>query len=136
MNNCIFCKIIKGEIPSAKIYEDNEFLAFLDIRPLNKGHALVITKKHSETIMDISEEEICRMMAVIKKIMHAISSAIAPDGFNVFCNNKPAAGQEVPHIHFHVAPRFKNDGHTFKWSHGTYKEGEMEEIKKKIVKFL
>ena len=136
METCIFCKIVKGEIPSSKVYEDANFLAFLDIRPLNKGHTLVIPKKHYETVLDIPDEDIKEMSHLIKKISQALSLAIAPDGFNIFCNNNQAAGQEVPHLHFHIAPRFMNDGHTFKWSHGRYKEGEIELIQEKISKFL
>lgn len=136
MENCIFCKIIRGEIPCSKVYEDDHFIAFLDIRPMNKGHTLVIPKQHYETVLDIPEYDLKDMVHIVKKITHAISLAVAPDGFNVFCNNKQAAGQEVPHLHFHIAPRFRNDGHTFKWSHGRYKNGEMELISQKISKFL
>lgn len=136
MHECIFCKIVKGEIPSAKVYEDNNFLAFLDIRPLNKGHTLVIPKAHYETILDMPENEMKEISHIVKKIAHALSLAVAPDGFNIFCNNKAAAGQEVPHIHFHIAPRFRNDGHAFKWNHGMYKQGEMEQVREKISKFL
>jgi histidine triad (HIT) family protein len=136
MEGCLFCKIVTGDIPCAKVYEDDNFLAFLDIRPLNKGHTLVIPKKHFETILDLPEKEMKEMAHVIKKITHALSSAFAPDGFNVFCNNKPAAGQEVPHLHYHIAPRFQNDGHTFKWTHGKYREGEMDYIRMQISKFL
>ena len=136
MTDCIFCKIVKGEIPSSKVYENDKFLAFLDIMPLNKGHTLVIPKKHYETVLDIPEEGLKEMSIIIQKITKALSLAIAPDGYNVFCNNKKAAGQEVPHLHFHIAPRFTNDGHTFKWSQGRYREGEMDIIREKIAKFL
>lgn len=136
MTNCVFCKIVKGEIPSSKIYENKKFLAFLDIMPLNKGHTLVIPKEHYETVLNIPQQDLIEMVLVIQKITKALSLAIAPDGYNIFSNNKKAAGQEVPHLHFHIAPRFKNDGHTFKWSQGRYKPGEMDIIKDKISKFL
>ena len=136
MNDCIFCRIVKGDIPAAKVYEDDKFIGFLDIRPLNKGHTLLIPKEHHETIMDIPKEDLAKMCQVVKDIAKALSLAIAPDGYNIFCNNRKAAGQEVPHLHFHIAPRFLNDHHTFKWTHGSYKPGEMEAIKQKISKFL
>jgi len=136
MIDCIFCKIIKGEIPSSKVYEDDKFLAFLDIMPLNKGHTLIIPKEHYETILDIPQDDLTEMVKIIQKITKALSLAIAPDGYNIFSNNKKAAGQEVPHLHFHIAPRFLKDGHTFKWSQGRYKPGEMDKIRAKISKFL
>jgi histidine triad (HIT) family protein len=136
MENCIFCKIVKGEIPSARVYEDDKFIAFLDIMPLNHGHTLVIPKKHYETILEIPKEELKNMSGIVKEVTMAISQALAPDGFNIFCNNKKAAGQEVPHLHFHIAPRHRRDGHSFRWNHGRYKDDEMSKVREKIVKFL
>ena len=101
-----------------------------------RAHVGVIPKKHYETVLDIPEQDLQEMIQLIQKITKALSLAIAPDGYNVFSNNKKAAGQEVPHLHFHIAPRFSNDGHTFRWSHGRYKQGEMEAVLDKITKFL
>jgi len=135
-DSCIFCKIIKGEIPCAKIYEDEKFLAFLDIRPLNKGHTLVIPKEHHVTMLDIPRDDAEKLMGKAQDIAKAISGALAPEGFNLFCNNGPIAGQEVPHLHVHIAPRFKNDGHSFRWKHGRYRQGQIEKVQELIKKFV
>jgi len=135
MDNCIFCKIIKGEIPSTKIYEDDESLAFLDIAPVNIGHTLVIPKQHFENILETPEDTIAHMMKIVKKISHGLE-ALKPDGININMNNKPAAGQMVFHSHIHVIPRYDGDG--FGMWHGkrNYNEGEREEIAKKIIQVL
>ncbi len=133
--DCIFCKIIKGEIPCNKIYEDKEFLAFLDIKPINKGHALVVPKLHCKNLFDFPKSEETDLIEFIKKVAKAIVKATNADGFNLGMNNGRAAGQIVEHAHFHIIPRFSNDG--FKhWPGKEYAEGEMEEIQKKIVSFL
>ena len=134
--DCIFCKIIKGEIPCTKVYEDEEHLSFLDIAPANKGHCLVIPKKHSETTLDMNKEELCRLIAVVNKVTAGVVKALKPDGYNLFVNNKKAAGQLVPHVHFHIVPRFKDDGHKFDWEHKKYEDGEAEEFRERIKNFL
>lgn len=136
MDNCIFCKIAKGEIPSAKIYEDEKYLAFLDIAPANKGHSLVIPKKHHETTLDMNAKELGKLMEIVHKVGEAINKALKPDGYNVFINNKPAAGQIVPHAHFHIVPRYSNDGIKFDWPKQKYAEGEMDKLKAKITQNL
>lgn len=132
MADCVFCKIIKGEIPSAKLYEDNIILAFLDIMPANKGHTLVIPKKHYETLLDIPANELEKVSAELHKITKAVVKATNAEGFNVFMNNKKVAGQIVPHAHFHIVPRFSNDGLEFKWPSKKYNDGEINELKEKI----
>ena len=133
--NCIFCKIVKGEIPCSKIYEDEHTLAFLDIMPINKGHTLVIPKKHYKNIFDIPEEELCEVMKAVKKIAPAIQDAANADGVNITSNNEEAAGQVVMHSHTHIIPRFKDDGLKH-WSSGEYGEKEADEYQKKIEAFL
>jgi len=130
--DCIFCKIVRGEIPCAKVYEDNEVLAFLDINPVNPGHTLVITKEHFTNITDTPEEKLNTIMSAVKKLSGKIMTAVGASAFNLGVNNGEVAGQIVPHVHFHIMPRKENDGKKL-W-HGTpYREGEMEEIKNKIL---
>ncbi len=108
--DCIFCRIIKGELPSYKVYEDNSVIAFLDIFPIHSGHVLVVPKKHSVDIFDTPESELQSVMAAAKKIAPAVMKATKADGINIGMNNKPAAGQVVMHTHLHIIPRFKDDG--------------------------
>lgn len=135
--DCIFCKIIKGEIPCEKIYEDSKTLAFLDISPASPrgGHVLVMPKKHYELISDISDEDLCYLSKTVKKISKALLK-YGP-GLNIIQNNKKIAGQFVPHVHFHLIPRFENDGILIeKWQTHKYKDNEMQEISKKIKSLL
>ncbi len=129
--DCIFCKIIKGEIPSVKIYEDTNYLAFLDIQPNNPGHTLVVPKKHSRNIFDIESSDLLGLYEIVKKISAAVKNGVSADGINITMNNEPAAGQIVFHTHTHIIPRFKDDGYKH-WGHKNYKEGEIEEVAKKI----
>ena len=130
MQDCIFCKIVKGEIPSAKIYEDEKTLAFLDIAPVNIGHTLVIPKEHFRSIYEIPENLLAETMKTAKKISGVIKNT--SDGVNVTINNGGAAGQIIFHFHVHVIPRLASDG--FGPWHGRrpYKEGEMQEVARKI----
>jgi len=107
---CIFCKIIKGEIPSKKVFENEEILAFLDINPITKGHTVVIPKNHYETILDLPEGEMQKFFSALKKVASMIKKNLDADGFNILQNNFKAAGQEVPHMHFHIIPRMEGDG--------------------------
>jgi histidine triad (HIT) family protein len=136
MKDCIFCKIIEGKIPSAKIYDDENVISFLDIAPSNKGHALVVSKKHYATAIEADDETLSQMIIVAKKIAKAQSQALGNKGYNILLNNDKSAGQLVPHIHAHIIPRFDGDGHNFNWQHKTYGNGEMEEYKNKLMKFL
>jgi histidine triad (HIT) family protein len=128
---CIFCKIVAGEIPSHKVYEDDDVLAFLDITPVNPGHTLVIPKHHYENLLDLPEAEAQKLLSVIKKIAPAIMGAVGAKGFNLGLNNGVSAGQVVGHVHFHIIPRLENDGRQL-WHGGEYKEGEAEVILEKI----
>ena len=133
--DCIFCKIIKNEIHSYKVYEDSKTLAFLDIAPINNGHILVIPKKHYKNIEDISEEELYALIKTVKKIGKALKKSLNILGYNVNINNDPIAGQIIPHIHFHIIPRYKNDGLKL-WKQGKYKNKEAEKIQNKIQKYF
>ncbi len=132
--NCIFCKIVDGKIPSAKVFEDKEVLAFLDISPVNPGHCLVIPKQHYPTIIDIPPEELKTIIHEVKNIAEGVMKATEADGFHILMNNHEAAGQVVHHMHFHVIPRFKKDNVKLNWPAKKYKEGQMEEVRKRIAK--
>ncbi len=109
MNDCLFCKIVSGEIPCNKIYEDENFLAFLDINPVNKGHILVIPKKHSKNILEIDSKTIENLIVVVKKLSKKIKKTLKADGINIIINNELEAGQIIFHTHVHIIPRFAGD---------------------------
>lgn len=129
--SCIFCKIIAGEIPSYKVYEDEKVLAFLDINPVSPGHTLVLPKKHVINIEEAEEEVLCQIVKIVKKVGLSLKKNLGVPGYNVQVNNDPAAGQIVPHLHFHVVPRFPDDGLKL-WLQKQYKENEAEEVLNKI----
>ncbi len=135
MDDCLFCKIIKREIPSSKLYETENVLAFLDIAPVHKGHALVVPKKHCMNILDIDENNLTEVAKAVKKVALAVKKATNADAITVTSNNEKAAGQVVMHYHIHIIPRFKDDGLEL-WPQGKYEENEMDEYKKKIEAFL
>ncbi|HDD44819.1 MAG TPA: HIT family protein [Candidatus Desulfofervidus auxilii] len=110
MRECIFCKIVQGELPAIKVYEDENVLAFMDINPLNDGHTLIIPKRHVETIFEITPEELSAVIKIAQKVAHAIKKGLSPDGLVVIQLNQKAAGQVVPHLHVHLIPRWENDG--------------------------
>lgn len=135
MEDCIFCKIVAGEIPSHKIYEDENVYAFLSIGPLNAGHTLVVPKKHSRDALDMNADEFATLSSSVHTIARAVRNAVDADGINIIFNCGEAAGQEVFHTHAHIAPRLKDDGHKW-WPHGTYSDGEAETIAARIKKVL
>jgi histidine triad (HIT) family protein len=134
MENCIFCKIVKGEIPSEKIYEDEMVLAFLDAGPVNLGHTLVVPKKHFENIYDLEENTLAHLMKIVKKISIALKK-FGADGVNITMNNDRAAGQVVFHSHIHIIPRLVGDNLP-PWPARKPKEGEMKGVAKKIISML
>lgn len=113
MNDCIFCKIIKKEAASNTIYEDEKFFSFLDTKPINPGHTLLMPKNHYENLYELPDEILSDIAPLIKKIAVAIKQATEADGINIGMNNDGAAGQIVPHAHFHIIPRFAGDGHKY-----------------------
>lgn len=133
MPDCIFCKIIKGEIPSTKVYEDKNTLAFLDINPITPGHILVAPKEHTETVEEISEKSLTETIKVTKKLISILDQF--NEGTNIGLNNKTAAGQLVPHVHFHLIPRNKGDGLKH-WPSKKYDKGQAEAIADKIKRLL
>ena len=115
MTDCVFCKIRDGEIPSMKVWEDERTLCIMDINPLNSGHCLVLTKPHAATIFDAAVEDLQAAVATAKRVADALRTALKPDGLNVLQANGAAAFQSVPHFHFHLIPRWNNDGKGFDW---------------------
>jgi|SRR5699024_4188655 len=114
--DCLFCKIIAGDIPSAKVYEDDEVYAFLDISQVTKGHTLVIPKKHVKDIYDTNEEIASQLFARVPKISKAIEKSFNPEGINILSNTGEAAGQSVFHLHLHLIPRYdQTDGFSQNW---------------------
>ncbi len=110
MEDCIFCKIIKGEIPNYTVYEDEHVLAFLDIHPHAKGHTIVVPKVHAENYFDLNEDLLEHLSLGIKRAMEKIDKVLSPDGYNVGWNQGEVAGQVVPHLHIHIMPRYEGDG--------------------------
>jgi histidine triad (HIT) family protein len=131
MDDCIFCKIIKGEIPSQKVYEDDDIIAFLDIRPINPGHTLVVPKTHAANILETSEEDAQKLVAAVKKIAPAILKAVGTESFNLSSNNGRASGQVVFHTHWHIMPRFPADGYE-PWSRDDDKHDDLASMAEKI----
>ncbi|UGV41961.1 HIT family protein [Methanococcoides orientis] len=108
--DCLFCNIIKGDIPSYKVYEDETAYAFLDINPCSRGHTVVVPKTHYENFTDMPAEEVGTLFATVRMIARLVEDAVSADGSNIGLNNKAAAGQLVPHVHIHIIPRFEEDG--------------------------
>lgn len=135
MKDCIFCKIAKGEVSTEKIYEDENCFAFLDLSPINLGHTLVIPKEHYENIYEIPDELLSKMSVVIKKLMIAIKKGVDAEGMNLGMNNERAAGQLIFHAHFHLMPRYTNDGHTH-WKGSAHGPEETKRAAEKIKKSI
>jgi len=136
MEDCIFCKIVGGKIPAAKIYEDEKVISFLDIMPANKGHCLVVPKKHSETLSDMNDDDLVATIKAAKKVASALSLSFGNGSFNLVMNNGKEAGQLVNHAHIHLIPRFQKDRLRIKWSHLKYEGDEIKEYAEKIKKFI
>lgn len=131
MAECLFCKIIAKGIPSRGVYEDDSVYAFLDIKPVNPGHVLVVPKTHSDGFLDADPEVLKGLILATQRVARAVASALGTDGFNLEENNGAIAGQVVPHLHFHVVPRRPDDGLKH-WPGTAYETGKDEEIAAKI----
>ncbi len=132
MNNCIFCKIANGEIPSATLYEDGDFRVILDLGPASKGHALILPKTHAANIYELPEELAGKAMILAKKMATKMTDALKCDGFNVVQNNGEIAGQTVFHFHMHLIPRYQGDQVGLAWKPGTLTDADREEILSKM----
>ena len=130
-NDCLFCKIVRGDIPSFKVYEDESTFAFLDIHPVNAGHTLVVPKNHATNIFDIAPEDWAAVAETVRKLSIAIEKGMGADGVNIAMNNREHAGQVIPHPHMHIIPRFKGDGLRL-MPQRAYETGEAESTLEKI----
>lgn len=136
-HNCVFCGIVKGEIPATRIYEDDDVIAFMDIGPVVKGHALVVPKAHHNPITQTPIAVLHKLIAVVQKVARAQIAGLSADGVNVSQANGQTAGQVVPHIHFHVIPRFAADGHHWNWTPRKYESpAEMQDYANRIRQAL
>jgi len=131
MNDCLFCKIVAGEIPCYQVYEDENFLAFLDINPVNLGHTLIVPKKHSANLLELDAELSKKIGPVIKKISNKIKDSLKSNGINILINNEIGAGQLIFHTHIHIIPRFKDDGLKH-WPSQKFTAEEFQATAKKI----
>ncbi len=135
-NDCLFCRMVAGQIPVAKVYEDDVVLAFLDIGPLSDGHTLVVPKQHFVKLHDCPAELLGQVCSCLGKVAGAVVAAMNCDGYNLLCNNGRAAGQLVEHVHFHIIPRNAGDGVFNRWPAYKYADGKIEEIAGKIRRNL
>jgi len=132
MEDTIFDKIIRKEIPANIVYEDADTMAFLDAHPNNVGHTLVVPKRSARNIFDIAPEDFAKLMKVVQKVAIAVKEATNADGINIAMNNEPAAGQVIFHAHVHVIPRFESDGFQLFSKTKDYAEGEAQQVAEKI----
>lgn len=130
--NCIFCKIAAGEIPSTTIYEDEDFRVILDIEPASKGHALILPKEHYANLYELDDTLASKVLVLAKKLTTALKEVLGCDGYNIVQNNGEAAGQTVFHFHMHLIPRYKGDTVQIGWKPGTL----TDETKEKIISKL
>lgn len=136
VNDCVFCKMVAGDIPVKKIYEDDVVLSFLDIGPLSDGHTLVISKQHFKKLHECPPVLLGQICSRLGKIAKAVTLGMNSDEYNILCNNGRVAGQHVEHLHFHIIPRNSGDGLFNHWPSYKYKEGKIETIAAKIRKNL
>lgn len=132
--NCVFCKIVAGEIPSTAVYEDEDFRAILDVNPAARGHVIILPKKHAANIFELEEEEAAKIFPVAKKIASALMKTYDCDGINILQNNGEAAGQTVFHLHVHVIPRYYSDEVKIMWKPG--ETPDLEKVAAEIKKNL
>lgn len=133
MDDCIFCKILKNEIPSSTVYEDDNFRGIMDIAPISKGHVILLAKKHVANLLEADDELLTVALPAVKKVAKAVKKTMGCDGINVLQNNGKEAGQTIYHLHFHVIPRSKDDGVELPPPMVTYADGEAADLAKKIA---
>ena len=131
-SNCIFCKIIRGEISCQRVFENEHLLAFLDINPLATGHTVVIPKHHAERLEDLSTDQAAELARSFGQLAQAIVSTVGGEGYNLLQNNGSVAGQVVPHVHFHIIPRRVDDGLGYRWNVKSASPEELAELAERI----
>ena len=127
-DDCIFCKLANGEIPTATLYEDNDFRVILDLGPASKGHALILPKEHYDNLYELDDEIASKVLVLAKKMITRMTKALGCDGYNLVQNNGEAAGQTVQHFHLHLIPRYKDDQVGLGWNMGKLTDEDKEEI--------
>ena len=135
-SDCVFCKIVAGQIPSLKVFEDESTLAFVDIGPLAEGHLLVIPKQHFETLHEMSPDQVANITRHLPRLAQAVVKAVSAQGYNLLQNNGKVSGQQVLHVHFHIIPRVANDGLGYRWNASKYPEGRADEVRQQIINAL
>ena len=136
MDECIFCRIVAGQVPAATLIETDKVMSFMDVAPVNPGHSLVVPKRHVESLADLTQEELHVCIFAVQRVARVVLQATGAPGFNVLQNNHRCSGQVVPHVHFHIIPRRPDDGFKFAWRQGRYAKGEMQELQRKILGLL
>lgn len=131
--DCIFCKIANGEIPSKTLYEDGDFRVILDLGPATKGHALILPKEHADDLFGLPEETAAKVLILAKRVAARMKERLHCDGINLVQNNGAAAGQTVSHFHFHMIPRYEGDGQQINWVPGKCTQEELEAVRREIV---
>lgn len=132
MDNCIFCKIANGDIPSSTVYEDEDFRAFLDLGPATNGHTLIVPKKHVKDVTELDQETAGKALLLAAKIGEAMKAGLGCTGFNLVINTGESAGQTIFHFHLHVIPRYENGEKIVEWVPGSNTDEEREQILAKI----
>lgn len=132
-NDCIFCKIANGEIPSKTLYEDQDFRVILDLGPATRGHALILPKKHAANLYELPESIAAKVLPVAQKIASTMKEKLGCDGLNLVQNNGETAGQTVMHFHMHIIPRYEGDGQEINWVPGQATPEELESVVQQIA---
>lgn len=132
----IFARILRGEIPAARVLETEHAVAFLDINPVNKGHVLVVPREPAATLSDLSDEAASHVGALLPRLCRAVREATGASGLNVIVNHGEVAGQTIFHVHWHIIPRFPGDAVHWPWPHQLYSQGEMAEMQAKIARIV
>ncbi len=135
-DNCIFCKIANGEIPSETLYEDGDFRVILDLNPASEGHALILSKEHYRNLPELPSQTAAKVLPLAGKIGKAMMSELSAKGFNVVQNNEEAAGQTVFHFHVHIIPRYANPDEMLLWKPGKSTEEGLKAVSEKLRKVL
>lgn len=132
----IFAKILRGEIPAAKVLETDHALAFLDIGPVNKGHVLIVPKAEAASLSDLSDDLAAHVGSLLPRLCRAVKQATGADALNIVVNHGEAAGQTVHHVHWHIIPRFSGDAVHWPWPHQAYSGDEMEQMRSRISRAI
>lgn len=132
-DDCIFCKLANGDIPTNTVYEDEDFRIILDLAPATRGHALILPKEHAANLYELSDETAGKVLVLAKRMALIMKEKLLCDGLNLVQNNGEAAGQTVSHFHLHLIPRYVNDGQTINWMPGEATPEELEAVRKELA---